>query len=111
MEKKSTGWKAVGVISFILSLLPLGMGFYKMFSYQNSEYSFIKSVNAYVGGDAYNYIINANYATGWFVLFGVLLLASIGCAVAHYAAQMRDAQYYALDERKNESGSSLPWQT
>lgn len=35
-------------------------------NYTNSEYSIINH-NAYVGGDAYNYIINSNYFTGYTV--------------------------------------------
>jgi hypothetical protein len=34
--------------------------------------------NAYVGGDAYNYIINANYFTGFMVM--ALILVIIGSA-------------------------------
>ncbi|WP_211284551.1 hypothetical protein [Rummeliibacillus pycnus] len=64
-----------GIGSGILGLMiSLGMGFYKMFVYTNNndEDSYISdatdSVNAYVGGDAYNYIINASYSTGYFIL-------------------------------------------
>ena len=51
-------------------------------NYRNSDYS-STSHNAYVGGDAYNYIINSNYFTGYTVasvgLFvcGALSLASL----------------------------------
>ncbi len=40
-------------------------GYDKITNYKNSNY---KQENAYVGGDAYNYIINANYASGYFIL-------------------------------------------
>lgn len=57
-------------------------GFHKMLAYTNfdaSEYPTLaeKNVNAYVGGDAYNMIISGNHATGYFVLFGSLLLAGL----------------------------------
>ncbi len=64
------------VICYLICAVFFGMGFYKMFAYNNPEtvrYS-DQPVNAYVGGDAYNYIINANYATAYFVL-------AIFCAV------------------------------
>ena len=38
-----------------------------MQNFYNSEYS-SRLVNAYVGGDAYNYIINGTYAIAFFVL-------------------------------------------
>ena len=45
-----------------------------MLNYRNSNTSYYsKSVNAYVGGDAYNYIINACYFTGYVSLGGCLL--------------------------------------
>jgi len=64
----------ISVISFIVSAILMGIGFYKMFAYSNPESSFGTSQNVYVGGDAYNYIINSNYATAYFVLAGVFVL-------------------------------------
>lgn len=61
------GLKVVAVILFIIACIMLYKGYDKMTNYRSSEYS-SRSVNAYVGGDAYNYIINGNYATGFFVL-------------------------------------------
>lgn len=54
-----------------LALIFLIMGMYKMYAYENpssdDEYELFsedyEAVNAYVGGDAYNYIINAGLAT------------------------------------------------
>ncbi len=40
-------------------------GYDKITNYKNSD---DETENAYVGGDAYNYIINANYASGYFIL-------------------------------------------
>lgn len=67
----------LSVILLLLSIFCIGMGFDKMLRYRNSEKSYIyKSVNAYVGGDAYNYIINACYFAGYFSLGGCLLITS-----------------------------------
>lgn len=55
-------------VSYFISLIFIGMGFHKMYAYKNPTSKILKSVNAYVGGDAYNYIINANYATAFFIL-------------------------------------------
>lgn len=55
------------IISYIIAIVFVGLGFNKMFVYNSGEY-FGDPVNAYVGGDAYNLIINANYATAYFSL-------------------------------------------
>lgn len=71
--------KILRMISFIGAAISIGMGFYKLFAYSNPESSYLDVINAYVGGDAYNYIINANYATAYFVLAGVLVLIGSVC--------------------------------
>lgn len=57
------------------AIYALYMGFNKMTVYENSEIYVEENKNVYVGGDAYNYIINGTYATGYFVLFGACLIA------------------------------------
>lgn len=67
------------IFSYILAFISVIIGFYKMFAYElGSEYT--AGINAYVGGDAYNYIINANYSTAFFVLS--LVLVVFGSALA-----------------------------
>ncbi len=80
-------FKTLGQLSSVGAIVPLYLGFNKMFVYHSSEYAFSLSKNAYVGGDAYNYIINANYATGYFVLTLLLLVAGIGCGVLYYLSR------------------------
>lgn len=58
----------------------MGLGFYKMFIYENSDYD---CINAYVGGDAYNYIINSNYATAYFVLATLFMILGIGMLIIY----------------------------
>lgn len=58
----------IAIAFYVVSGIMLSKGYDKMTNYYNSEYSTSRNVNAYVGGDAYNYIINGNYATGFFVL-------------------------------------------
>jgi hypothetical protein len=62
------GLKTGAVFSYLASAVCISLGFYKMFVYENSTLSFIEPKNVYVGGDAYNFIINANYATAYFTL-------------------------------------------
>lgn len=52
------------------------LGFDKLTRYRNSEYG--DPVNAYVGGDAYNYIINSNYSNAYFTLAVLCALIAIG---------------------------------
>lgn len=71
--KKSEGqlivnYKIISILSYLISIIFIGFGFNKMFVYESSESYLKDSVNAYVGGDAYNYIINSNYTIGYFVL-------------------------------------------
>lgn len=58
----------IATVFYLLSGFMLYKGYDKITNYYNSEYSTSNNINAYVGGDAYNYIINGNYSTGFFVL-------------------------------------------
>ena len=53
--KLENNLKIGAVISYVISLLFIGMGFYKMFVYYNPESVLLYPGNAYVGSDAYNY--------------------------------------------------------
>ena len=85
-------WKGLSSISFIISVIVLGLGLDKMFNYENGESIPYEYHNAYVGGDAYNYIINGNYATGFFVLAAMFALMGIGFIVLYYLSKMADGQ-------------------
>ncbi|MDR7856063.1 hypothetical protein [Tissierella sp.] len=74
----------LGILFILSSVVPFYLGFDKLLNYSNnynssldastSYLTAVESVNAYVGGDAYNYIINANYFTGYMVLGLALIL-------------------------------------
>lgn len=74
---RTKNWMTWAVILFVCAAILVGVGFYKMNVYNYNEYSSKLSKNAYVGGDAYNYIINSNYATGYFVLGGFSFMSAI----------------------------------
>ncbi|MEK4749898.1 MULTISPECIES: hypothetical protein [Bacillaceae] len=80
LEQKATSkvWDAKVILNFVITGIFIIIGFYKIFAYSYEEYG-DNNVNAYVGGDAYNYIINANYATAYFVL--ALIFTIIGCTL------------------------------
>lgn len=65
----------VSAVFLFLSIYCMYEGVDKKENYYNSEYS-SHTVNAYVGGDAYNYIINAGYFAGYFALAGGSLASS-----------------------------------
>lgn len=97
----SNGWKYTGILFAIFSIVPLSIGFHKMFMYRNSEYYPSNNVNVYVNGDAYNYIINANYATGFFVLAGIMIMIALGCGVLWYLAKIRINSFSRILEKKD----------
>lgn len=72
----------VAAICLIVGIISISEGFYKKDTYRNSDTYYSGNVNAYVGGDAYNYIINAEYFAGYMALGGSLLVTSAICAVA-----------------------------
>lgn len=69
----------LAIMFYIASIFMAYKGYDKMTNYRNPENSYSRSVNAYVGGDAYNYIINGNYATGFFVLSAGFLASGTLC--------------------------------
>ena len=85
--KKASIWSKLSVCSLGCGLYTFFRGIDKMVRYYNSESVPSLNKNAYVGGDAYNYIINGNYATAFFVLTTMFVLASIGLMVLHYVSK------------------------
>lgn len=84
--------KVFSGITFVVSAVFFGLGLDKMFNYDNGEYYPYEYHNAYVGGDAYNYIINGNYATGFFVLATMFALLGIGFIALYYMSKMVNGQ-------------------
>lgn len=67
----------LSVTFFIISILNFYFGFDKKNNYYNPDSLLFDTVNAYVGADAYNYIINASYFTGYMVIAGTFLICAI----------------------------------
>ena len=84
-QEAASKLRTVKVIFIIVGIILIGIGFYKYIVYENnnSEYSYLyddeeENVNAYVGGDAYNYIINGTYFTAYSILgVGSFIIATI----------------------------------
>lgn len=75
--KKDSKFKVLAILSFLASVIFMAVGFYKMYVYDNGEITDVYT-NAYVGGDAYNYIINGTYAISFFVLMATFALMGMG---------------------------------
>lgn len=67
-NKKSYLYDTKVKIMFVLSAIFIIIGMYKRFVYNNTEYSFETNINSYVGGDAYNFVINSNHMVAYFIL-------------------------------------------
>lgn len=98
-------WRFLSSIAFIVSAIVLGFGLDKMFNYDSGEFYPYEYHNAYVGGDAYNYIINSNYASGFFVLATMFALMGIGFIVLYYLSKMADGQSKLLSTNQQIEGN------
>lgn len=69
------------IVFVVMGIIFFYLGFDKKNNYNNpdSEYTYGSDyVNSYVGGDAYNYIINGTYFTAYAVMgTGSMIIASI----------------------------------
>lgn len=83
-EAPHTGWKRFSTFSFIACFLSVGLGLYKLLFYANPEEYYELHMNVYVGGDAYNYIINGTHATAYFVLATMWAIFAIGAAIMNH---------------------------
>lgn len=83
-------------------------GYDKMTKYYNSGLSSLNK-NAYVEGDAYNYIINGTYATAYFVLGSGFLLTSAVCMTGGLLITAIDGKNgKAAAEGREAAGEELP---
>lgn len=89
LKTKLTVWCWLAIISLCCGAFTLYKGFDKMFRYDSGDSYPHKYVNTYVGGDAYNYIINGTYATAYFVLTAMFVLAAIGLVIIHYLSKKK----------------------
>lgn len=71
----------ISITAFCLGTYFFIVGKDKKDNYHYSEYSYKSNHNAYVGGDAYNYIINGNYFTGFMVLGSSCYIFGILCVI------------------------------
>lgn len=93
------------ITSYVAMVICIFMGLNKMFIYENSDLSFVPSKNAYVGGDAYNYIINAGYSTAWFVLAGVCAILGLTFFIAKHLEDRQNNEQEIINQNVIATGS------
>ena len=72
----------ISIASFVISGLFVIVGLYKLLAYKNDDDA-EEYTNAYVGGDAYNYIINGTHATAWLVLATCFMVLAVGLLIVY----------------------------
>lgn len=77
MKKIAGLFVTIGIALIIASYSCIRKGFDYKENYRNIDDRPSLSVNAYVGGDAYNYIINGTYFSGFMALGGAAGLGTI----------------------------------
>lgn len=108
--KKGSIWSTLAGCSLVCGCFTLYKGIDKMTNYYNSENYPSLNKNAYVGGDAYNYIINGNYATAFFVLTTMFVLVAIGLMILHYVSKNKVANPAQVENKSmiDDIESNLP---
>lgn len=107
MNKSISHLYVFGIIFFIAFAVMCYKGYDKMANYDNSDYSY---ENAYVGGDAYNYIINGTHATAFFVLAIGFLISGILCFICACIINnlsLTNDDYYRLNQINTSQQESL----
>lgn len=103
-SKRADRFRFVAIVLLIASIVFCSIGFYKITVYDGSVYF---PQNAYVGGDAYNYIINGTYFAGYCILGGCTLIASlISFGISQYLGIKSNEKENATDE-KNQGKKSV----
>lgn len=85
--KRLSNWCWGSIASLMCGAFTFFMGLNKLLRYDSGDSYPYEPVNAYVGGDAYNYIINGTHATAYFVLTMMFVLAAIGLMMLHYMSK------------------------
>ena len=106
MAPESSTWSKLSVASLLCGCFTFYKGIHRMVAYHNSEYFTSNNVNAWVGGDAYNYIINGTHATAFFVLTTMFILTAIGLRILHHVSRQKTYIMSVSEEKLPESPES-----
>lgn len=109
---KSKIFRVLAGIFFIMALVFFQQGFDKKDNYVNSESFSILNTNAYVGGDAYNYIINGTYFAGYLALGSAMMISGMISLLISESAytQVRTFEESSINKKEtiNEVIEELP---
>ena len=92
-----TALKVISIVLLAVSLFAIYKGFDCILHYHNSDFSSF-NVNAYVGGDAYNYIINGTYFAGYMALGGGALVSAVMLWCSALKLEVADSTKDALNK-------------
>lgn len=101
----------IAIICLVLSGVMIYQGYDKINNYYNSENYPSLNVNAYVGGDAYNYIINGTYSTAYNVLASGFMISGFLCIAGGMivtAIENKEVNVSRLENSNNEMNDELP---
>ncbi|MBW9146553.1 hypothetical protein K2F40_16175 [Clostridium sp. CM028] len=82
-KSKQEKWNLLSAVMFIVSSVMIYLGYDKLTNYYSSDVSSLTK-NSYVGGDAYNYIINGTRATSFFVLATMFAILGVSFIMIGY---------------------------
>ncbi|HEY8890510.1 MAG TPA: hypothetical protein VIM70_09675 [Clostridium sp.] len=83
-ESKQAVWNVLSGVMFFVSSIMVYIGYDKLTNYYSSETLSSLNKNSYVGGDAYNYIINGTRSTSFFVLATMFAMVGVGFIIIGY---------------------------
>ncbi len=92
------------IVFGIVTIVFVYLGYDKLANYRNIEG--LKSINAYVGGDAYNYIINATRATAYFILALLSVSIAIGSVIISYHRRNLSMLHHLIKAIKDQTSSN-----
>jgi uncharacterized membrane protein YbaN (DUF454 family) len=94
-------WWIWGTIFYVHAVALFYKGVSQFEDYYMADNTYEDSVNAFVGGDAYNYIINASLQTGWFVLSAMFFISGTMFIVT--GSILKAIKEKKIDEKKEEA--------
>jgi hypothetical protein len=80
--KRETFYSA-SYVFYGLAILAFGAGLSHLWLYRNDNPLYSSPINAYVQGDAYNYIINAGKSTAHFAMATFFGIIGMGCTICN----------------------------
>jgi len=83
-KSKQAVWNVLSGVMFLVSSIMIYRGYDKLTNYYYSDTLSSLNKNAYVGGDAYNYIINGARSTSFFVLATMFAILGVGFIIIGY---------------------------